>query len=165
MEGGDRVKRKIVLIAALVLSLIAVGATIAMVFQTRQISNNVEIAGTYDFQVYMDIDRTTVWTSEAWGTLNRSSSKTIQRFGSNIGSDPIYVTWSVSGLSTGLTLTMGYAGAMGWINWAQGASVLVSVDSMIDTIPWSFTVTLTVASDAPVGASSFDIIFSGLDTA
>jgi hypothetical protein len=162
-------KSKKMLIGVFLLASLMVGVAVATIYQTRTVSNTVFVQGTWDFNVYTNPDRTTVWSSEAWGTMARgANANCANKYAVNLAADPIYIKWSAS-VSTGFTLTC-KQGADGvfpgdFVAWAQNTYIGPFAKSAAGQYAIGMYFTLTATSDAPTGTTSITITFTGADTA
>jgi len=157
-NGEMNIKRinKTSLILMLIIAVMS--SALAMVIQTRIITNTGTIKFVGDFNVFSDSSCGTPLTAINWEQMNKGGTYSkiyyIKNTGS-MGADTIYVFWNVSELPTGFTLTMEWDGSP----WSVNTKKPLAPDVIK---PIKFLIVLK--SDVPAGAFSYTQTFTGVDT-
>jgi len=151
--------KKLLLIGALLCAILAV-SVYAVVIKTIVVTHTGEVKTVGDFEIYSNVECTNILTSQLWPQVNKGDFYQVDAWIKHTSTEPnpddIYISWSVSGIPTYLTLEMKFDTDI----WLTGNKRVILEGQIIPIV-----FKLTVASNAEGGAFAFDQSFIGEDTA
>lgn len=140
-------KLSLALLTAFLLS-----AVIAYALIQRQVQHSLVIVASENFNIYENAECTIPLNSIDWGTTGRNIVLHRDYYIKSLAEVNLNVWWSVSGLPSGVSLTMTFNS----FEWSQGAGRSLPVGAVY-AVQWD----LTLGASAEFGSFSFSQVFNG----